>query len=156
MSGADKVLKLDDLFGVSRPVVVERLGKRYEMLRPEGLTLKQNMEWQKTAKKLLQSYGPLAKMTGEDADRMKEMGESVDQCLRLICPEILVEDKPLSFFEKLQRKRHPEKFAKRRPFSFAEKYKVLEFYAKEVFGETSSGKNGMQGRKKHSPNPTGA
>ena len=153
MSDAGKVLKLDDLFGLSRPVVVERLGKRYEMVRPDGLTVKQNLEWQKTAKKMLQLYGPAAIKTTKKSDELEELSESMDACLKMLCPSILTEDKPLSFAEKIRKKFHPEDFVERRPFSFAEKMKVLEFYSNEVFSESSSGKSG---RKRHSPNQTGA
>jgi hypothetical protein len=148
MSDAGKVLNLDDLFGLSRPVVVKRLGKRYEMLRPEGLTVKQNNEWQKTAKKMLELYGPMATKTNRKAGELEGLSESMDACLKMLCPSILAEDKPLTLMEKIRKKFHPEDFAERRPFSFAEKLKVLEFYSNEVFGYAPSGKSG---RKKHSP-----
>ena len=153
MSDTGKVLKLDDLFGLSRPVVVERLGKRYEMLRPEGLTLKRNNEWQKTAKKMLELYGPTATKTNRKAGELESLSESMNACLKMLCPSICTEDKPLTLMEKIRKKFHPEDFEERRPFSFAEKMTVLEFYASEVFGHVAPGKSG---KKRHSPNRTGA
>jgi hypothetical protein len=139
---AASVLNLDQLTGRANPVIVEKGGHRYEMIRPEGLTLKQNNEWQATAKMLLQNYGPRSKKVNSD----DEVGEAVDECLRMICPAILDEEKPLSLGEKIQQKLHPERVERKQPFSFDEKLKVLEFFVQQVFPKLATSKSG---RKKH-------
>jgi len=155
---SEKILKLDELVGKANPIIVERLGKRYEMVRPEGLTLKQNNEWQATANKLLRFYGPEAKKKDSEKINMFELGKAVNDCIRMLCPSILDEDKPLSLMEKINRKLHPDDFEARKPFSFDEKVKVLEFYIQEVFEKSGSSpsrkdRSGAQNSRK---NRTGA
>lgn len=149
------ILKLDEIVGRSNPLKVERLGKTFELIRPEGLTLKQNAEWQAMGKKILQAFGPLAKKNNQGRPASaEETGKAVDDCLKLICPEILLEEKPYSVIERMKRKIDPSNYQDRQPFSFEEKLKVLEFYIAEALSGKTSKKT--DGRNRHHPNSTGA
>ncbi len=121
---SENVLNLDELVGRQRPVVVEWKGRRYEMLRPESMTIDQNMRRRDLTRKLGQV---------SDAKDPVALDQAMNECLKILCPEILAGDKPLSLREKIQRKFHPERFAKRVPLNFEQKVKILEFYMAEVF-----------------------
>ena len=158
MSNPSVVLNLDQLSGRARPIIVEYQGKRYEMLRPEALTLEQNNEWVRLAEKLQNAFAkePNAKTSSRSVTEhtLDEVGRAVDDCIRLLCPAILDEEKPLSLSERIQRRRHPERFAERTPFSFDMKVRALEFYKNEVFAgkatqPTGTAKNSTGARHSH-------
>jgi hypothetical protein len=129
------ILNLDELFGQSKPVIVEWKGKRYEMLRPEGLTLEQNNRWNTLAKKLVKEYGSSGQRLGQGdtGSGVKELDQAMNECLELLCPALLADEKPLKLGERIQRKLHPERFEERVPLTFNQKFQILEFYSAEVF-----------------------
>lgn len=146
---SEPILKLDELVGRAKPLKVERLGKTYDLIRPEGLTLKQNVEWQEMAKKIALVYGPLGKAAGMAKQvSIENTIKVVDDCLRMICSAILLEEKSLSMAQKFKAKFIHSYFEDRHPFSFDEKLKVLEFYIAEALSGKTSTK--AEGRKRHS------
>lgn len=128
-----RTLNLDEVTGRSRPVVIIRNGKCYEMVGPEGLTLKQNQQFNAMAKKLEYRYSSTIgfnqfKSQSED-QQINEILHDINDCLIFICPAILEEEKPLSLFEKISGRRGIQ----RKPWSFEDKINALEFYVQESF-----------------------
>jgi hypothetical protein len=80
-------------------------------------------------------------------EMVEQLSEAIDGCLRLICPAILEEEKPVSILEKLSKKGK-----ERHPFSFEQKTQVLEFYSNEVFQPVltkNPAKNPIGARRSH-------
>ncbi len=107
MSGS--VLNLDELFGQSNPVEVIHNQRRYEFIRPEGLSPEQYTEWidlQKKIEVLQQTAGQLS------TEQSKEWDMLVTRVIELLCPAFAALNLPFSY-----------------------RTKVLEFYFQTVFPE---------------------
>ena len=101
------VLNLDELFGVARPIKVVFGGRTYEMVRPEALSPKAFVRWDKLVKRAMRLQ---VEANGEMSDEMTEELEGViGDAIYMACPEL-----------------------EQAGLSFPQKMSVLNFYAEEV------------------------
>lgn len=100
------VLNLDDFFGVSKPIVVNWQGKRYELKRPEAMGPVEFMRFQKLYDRMQKLSQVMGELSEGEANELRLM---VADMLKLIAPDILAAELP-----------------------FLAQFKVLEFYNLQV------------------------
>jgi len=101
------VLNLDELFGVARPIKVVFDRRTYEMVRPEALSPKGFVQWDKLVKRAMQlQVGADDEMTDEMTEELEAV---ISMAIYMACPEL-----------------------EKAGLSFPQKMSVLNFYAEEV------------------------
>lgn len=104
------VLNLDELFGVARPIKVILGGRTYEMVRPEALSPKGFVQWDKLQRRAMELQ---VGADGEMSEEMTaELEDVISEAIYMACPGL----------------REAE-------LNFPQKVSVLNFYAAEVAPE---------------------
>ena len=101
------VLNLDELYGVARPIKVVFDGRTYEMVRPDALSPKAFVQWDKLVKRAMKlQVGANDEMTDE---MTAELETVIEMAIYMACPEL-----------------------EKAGLSFPQKMSILNFYAEEV------------------------